>query len=113
MNVSKVAAKTIQAMVFGLFLIAGIGAMANEGAAENTKGESKQEKVEASKEGLVNINTATEAELDTLPRIGPVIAKRIIAHRKEHGNFKSVEELMNVSGIGEKTFARLKDLITI
>lgn len=61
----------------------------------------------------VNINTASSAELDKLPRIGPKVAQRIIDYRKEHGPFKRVEELMKVKGIGEKTFARLKDLVTI
>jgi comEA protein len=61
----------------------------------------------------VNINTATQAELDKLPRIGPKIAQRIIDYRKEHGPFKRVEDLMKVKGIGEKTFARLRELITV
>ena len=61
----------------------------------------------------VNINTATSAELDKLPRIGPQIAQRIIDYRKEHGPFKRIEDLMKVKGIGEKTFARLRDLVTV
>ncbi len=61
----------------------------------------------------VNINTASQADLDKLPRIGPKVAQRIIDYRKEHGPFKRVEDLMKVKGIGEKTFARLKDLVTI
>ena len=61
-----------------------------------------------------NINTATEEELDeNLPGIGPVIAKRIVEYRETYGGFSSVEELMNVSGIGEKRFAALKDLVTV
>ncbi len=51
----------------------------------------------------VNINTASEEELTSLPGIGPAKAKAIVEYRKEHGNFKSVDELSNVSGIGEKT----------
>ena len=61
----------------------------------------------------VNINTASLAELQKLPRIGPQIAQRIIDYRKENGNFKKVEELMKVRGIGEKVFNQLKDLITV
>jgi len=61
----------------------------------------------------VNINTADEATLDTLPGIGPSKAKRIIEYREQNGPFKSIEELKNVSGIGEKTFEQLKDLITV
>lgn len=61
----------------------------------------------------VNINTATRKELETLPRIGPKLAQRIIDYRKEQGNFKSIEEIEKVKGIGKKTFERLKDLITV
>jgi len=61
----------------------------------------------------VNINTASLADLDKLPRIGPKVAQRILDYRKEHGPFKRIEDLMKVKGIGEKTFARLKDLVTV
>lgn len=61
----------------------------------------------------VNINTADEAMLDTLPGIGPSKAKRIIEYREQNGPFKSIEEIKNVSGIGDKTFEQLKDLITV
>ena len=60
----------------------------------------------------VNINTATEAELDTLPGIGPVIAKRIIAFRNEQA-FTKPEDIMLVKGIGKKKFAKLKERITV
>ena len=63
--------------------------------------------------GLININTATLAELDTLPRIGPAIAQRIIDYRTTNGPFTSIEQIMNVSGIGPATFAQIKDLITV
>ena len=61
----------------------------------------------------ININTASQAELDKLPRIGPKVAQRILDYRKEHGLFKRIEDLMKVKGIGEKTFAKLKDLVTV
>ncbi len=61
--------------------------------------------------GKVNINTADQKTLETLPGIGPVKAQNIIKYREEHGPFRSIEEIMNVSGIGEKTFEGLKDLI--
>ncbi|GAB2516027.1 helix-hairpin-helix domain-containing protein [Paramicrobacterium agarici] len=64
-------------------------------------------------QGRVNLNTATSEELEALPRIGPSLAARIIAWREENGGFRSVDDLRNVSGIGEKTFASLKDLVTI
>lgn len=61
----------------------------------------------------LNINTATAQELDALPGIGEVIAQRIVDYRLEHGYFLAIEELMEVSGIGEKMFAEIKDLITV
>jgi len=61
----------------------------------------------------VNINTASLAELQKLPRIGPKVAQRILDYRREHGNFKKIEELMKVRGIAEKIFNNLKDLITV
>jgi len=61
----------------------------------------------------VNLNTATMAELDTLPGVGPSTAQKILDYRTAQGGFKSVEDLNNVSGIGDVTFAELKDLVTI
>jgi competence protein ComEA len=61
----------------------------------------------------VNINTADEALLVTLPSIGPSRAKGIIEYRERNGPFQSIEELKNVAGIGEKIFEQLKDLVTI
>jgi competence protein ComEA len=61
----------------------------------------------------ININTATLAELDTLPRIGPAIAQRIIDYRTQNGLFQRIDDIMNVRGIGPATFEQLKDLITV
>ena len=61
----------------------------------------------------VNINTANLEELQTLPRIGEKVAQRIIDYRKEHGEFRKIEELMKVQGVGEKTFKLLKDKIEV
>lgn len=62
---------------------------------------------------LVNINTATQEELETLPSIGEVRAQAIIAYREEHGGFRTTDELMEVSGIGEKIFADISPHITV
>jgi competence protein ComEA len=61
----------------------------------------------------VNINTATQAELESLPYIGPALAQRIIAYREANGLFESIEEIVEVYGIGQQTFENIKDLITI
>ena len=60
----------------------------------------------------LNINTATAAELQKLPGIGAATADRIVEYRQKNGPFKKIEELMNVRGIGEKSFLKLKPLIT-
>ncbi len=67
----------------------------------------------AAPKAKVNINTATASELETLPRVGPKVAQRIIDFRTKNGNFKKVEEIMKVQGIGEKIFDDIKDLITV
>jgi competence protein ComEA len=63
--------------------------------------------------GKVNLNTADSTQLETLPRIGPAMAQRIIDWRETNGRFSSVEDLLSVTGIGAKTFEGLKDLVTV
>lgn len=63
--------------------------------------------------GKINLNKATESDLTQLPGIGPSKANAIIQHRTEHGNFKTSEDLKQVTGIGDKTFEQLKDLIDV
>lgn len=63
--------------------------------------------------GKININTADATELDKIPNIGPARAADIIAYRSSHGGFKTIEEMKNIKGIGDKTFESMKDLITV
>ena len=62
---------------------------------------------------MVNINTATLDQLQTLPGIGPVLAQRIIDYRQAHGKFQHLEELTNVSGIGQKRLDAILDYATV
>ncbi len=64
-------------------------------------------------QGKVNLNTADAAALETLPRVGPALAARIINWREANGRFSTVEDLLSVTGIGQKTFDGLKDLVTV
>jgi comEA protein len=61
----------------------------------------------------VNLNSASVAQLQTLPGIGASAAQRIVEYRQKNGTFKKIEELMNVKGIGEKSFLKLKPLVTV
>ncbi|WFF00953.1 ComEA family DNA-binding protein [Micromonospora sp. WMMD964] len=63
--------------------------------------------------GPLNLNTATLAQLDALPGVGPVLAQRILTHRDQHGGFKSVGDLRQVDGIGDARYEQLKDLVTV
>ena len=63
--------------------------------------------------GKIDLNSATLEELQTLPGVGPSTAQAIIDHRTEHGKFLRIEDLMEVRGIREKRFAKLKDYITV
>ena len=81
---------------------------------ENTTAkEQVKELVSEKKNGKININTATSEELQSLKGIGPSTASSIIAYREEYGGFSSIEEIMNVKRIGEKTFAKIKDRISV
>jgi competence protein ComEA len=67
---------------------------------------------------LISLNTASQQELDRLPGIGPVIAERIVAYREQrrregHRGFESRDELLNVSGIGPKRYAAIRDLVSL
>jgi len=90
----------------------------NDAYATDTKTETKDEKTNTSTtvettSTLVNINDADIEKLTTLPGIGESKAKNIIEYRKTNGNFKTIEDLKNVSGIGDSTFEKIKSLITV
>ncbi|MBS8264978.1 competence protein ComEA [Mesobacillus boroniphilus] len=68
---------------------------------------------EAAGKGTVNLNSAQSSELQTLPGIGPAKAEAIIEYRESNGPYKSIEDLKEISGIGDKTFEKLKDLISV
>ena len=79
-------------------------------AGENVIKDSVTEKIGVG--GKININTATQSELETLTGIGPATASKIIEYRKINGKFKNIEDIMNVSGIGQAKFNSIKDKIT-
>ena len=85
-----------------------VAPVASASASAGTTGGEKQ-----SKDGKVNLNTATEAELQTISGIGQKRAQDIIAYREEKGKFQSIDELKNVSGIGQKTLEKLKEHVTV
>ena len=62
---------------------------------------------------LVNLNTAGQTELESLPQVGPVTAQSIISWRTEHGGFTSVDELLEVDGIGEVTLGKIAPFVTV
>lgn len=68
---------------------------------------------DSSGSGLININLATKEELTTLPGIGNATAEKIVDYRQKNGSFKSIEDIMNVSGIKDKLFSKIKDHITV
>jgi competence protein ComEA len=68
---------------------------------------------QATSASALNLNSATSAQLEALPGIGKATAERIVEYRQKNGGFKKVEDLMNVRGVGEKSFLKLKPLITV
>ncbi len=98
-------------MALGAFVVMGLVVSAPVMAQD--KPAAKPAKAAAAPVAPVNLNTATQAQLEALPGIGPASAKRIVEYRDKNGKFTKVEQLMNVKGIGEKSFLKLKPMITI
>ena len=84
-----------------------------KGAAGSNAGPAAANGASGAADGRVNINTADEKALDTLPGIGPAMARRILDYRQTNGSFQSIEELKKVKGIGEAKFAKLKDKVSL
>ena len=96
--------------VGALALVCGLAAPA---AAESPVQSADREEAPAKAPDKVEINTADRMELEELPGIGPRTAERIVEYRTENGRFEKIEDLMNVRGIGERTFLRLRDLVQV
>jgi competence protein ComEA len=99
-------------IVIAALLVFGLG-VATSAAQDNGRRTSAVAASSASASAPINLNTATVAQLETLPGIGKATAERILEYRQKNGSFKKVEDLMNVRGVGEKSFLKLKPLVTV
>lgn len=99
-------------IVTAIVLVLGLAAV-GVGAQESPRAAAKGSAAAASAGAPINLNTATVAQLETLPGIGKSTAERILEYRQKNGGFKRIEDLMNVRGIGEKSFLKMKALITV
>jgi competence protein ComEA len=103
----RISVLLVGALVLGVSL--GSPAMA---AATQEKA-AKPKPAAAASTNPINLNTATLTDLQALPGVGAATAKLIVEHREKNGGFKKVEELMNIKGIGEKSFLKLKPMVTV
>ena len=94
-------------------MMAAIAAIALSAPALSAQSKAPAPKPAATAAAPINLNTATAEQLATIPGVGPKMAERIIDYRQKNGGFKKVEDLMNVSGVGEKSFLKMKPLITV
>ena len=94
-------------------MIVAIAAIALSASALGAQGRAPVTKPAATAAAPVNLNTATAEQLATIPGVGPKMAERIIQYREKNGGFKKPEDLMNVQGVGEKSFLKMKPLISV
>ena len=99
-------------MMLAIVAIAAIPAAAQQASAASSS-KPVATKTAAALVAPVNLNTATQSQLESLPGIGPKAAERILEYRQKNGSFKKIEDLMNVKGIGEKSFLKLKPLLLV
>ena len=98
--------RTVLSIVICSFLLCAVPAMAQSKS-------SPRAAAKPASTAVVNLNTASVADLEGLPGIGAKTAARILEYRQKNGPFKKIEELMNVRGVGEKNFLKLKPQITV
>jgi competence protein ComEA len=94
-------------------MMAAIVAIAVGATGMSAQSKTPTPKATATATAPINLNTATAEQLATIPGVGAKMAERIIDYRQKNGGFKKVEDLMNVSGVGEKSFLKMKPLITV
>jgi competence protein ComEA len=97
-------------VVVSLVAVSAVPALAQQSPNPSPKPPSR---AEAKADAVVNLNTASAADLESLPGIGKSTAQRIVEYRQKSGGFKKIEELMNVKGIGEKSFLKIKSRLTV
>ena len=100
--------RILMAAIFGIAVSAAVAGAQNKATTPKAAAT-----VTATATAPVNLNTATAEQLATIPGVGPRMAERIIDYQQKNGGFKKVEDLMNVSGVGEKSFLKMKPLITV
>jgi len=100
-------------LVVSLLSVALLAAAPHISAGAQEKASARSSAKPAAAGAVVNINTAPATELETLPGIGAKTAARIVEYRQKNGPFKKIEELMNVRGVGEKNFLKLKPQVTV
>jgi competence protein ComEA len=94
-------------------VVAALLALSPPVAAQEKASEKPKASASSSSSAPLDLNTATAAQLEKLPGVGAKTAQLIVEHRQKNGNFKKVEELMNIKGIGEKSFLKIKPLVTV